>query len=108
MQRRLHPKEPYGSWSDIGGPVGSPASIHGLVVFLPSRMEFGAKGKEGQPHPRRAGLAKTVTCRVTSVIFCKSRRFDCRHPGKPQERTAFAQVDSCDTGPSSFRDQSVM
>src|ERR1700757_5214303 len=29
---------------------GSPASIHGVVVVLPSRMELGAKGKEGQPH----------------------------------------------------------
>jgi hypothetical protein len=77
-------------------------------LFLPSRMEFGAKGKEGQPHPKRAGLAKNLTCRVISVIFCKSRRFDRQREGKPQERTAFPQVDFCDTGASSFRDLSVM
>ena len=56
---------------------------------LPSRMELGAKGKEGQPHWRWAGLQKTVTLCAISVTFWLSRRFGVASNGKPQERTAF-------------------
>jgi hypothetical protein len=72
---------------------GSPASIRGVVVVLPSRMEIGAKGKEGQPHWGWAGLRMTVTVCAIFVIFWELRRFGRRQKGKPQEGAAFLQVE---------------
>jgi hypothetical protein len=87
---------------------GSPASIHGVVVVLPSRMEIGAKGKEGQPHWTWAGLRTTVTVCAIFVIFWELRRFGRRQNGKPQEGAAFPQVEAAYTAPSPACNQFVM
>jgi hypothetical protein len=73
-RRRLHPKGPQAApGSDFGGPVGSPASIHGCFVGVPAqRMELGAKGREGPPLGNiRLAWDTTVTCDADHVTCCE-------------------------------------
>src|SRR6478736_949238 len=72
-RRRLHPKGPQAApGSDFGGPVGSPASIHG-VRRCPRPMDEVRLERRGRPAAGKARLAwvTTVTCEVNHVICCE-------------------------------------
>jgi hypothetical protein len=72
-RRRLHPKGPQAApGSDFGGPVGSPASIHG-VRRCPRPMDEVRVERKGRPAAGKARLAwvTTVTGDANHVTFCE-------------------------------------
>ena len=87
---------------------GSPASIHGLVVSVPYGWSSARKGRRANHIRDGAGLRKTVTSRVISVIFCHARRFGRRRVAKAQDASAFAQVVVSYTAPCPRCDLFVM
>src|SRR6476619_1091994 len=73
-RRQLHPKGPHAApGSDFGGPVGSPASIHGCSsVSPPNGWSSARKGGEGPPLGKaRLAWGTTVTCGADHVTFCE-------------------------------------
>src|SRR6478672_1506165 len=70
-RRRLHPEGPQAApGSDVGGPVGSPASIHG-VRRCPRPMDGVRREREGRPAAGKgsAGWVRTVTGDADHVTF---------------------------------------
>jgi hypothetical protein len=86
-----------GSRSDFGGPVGSPASIHGcLLVSPPNGWSSARKGEEARRWEGSAGLGHDRNVWRRSRHLWRNQRFLLRanlhRPLKPHDTSAFPQV----------------